>query len=191
MKNAYLKNRVKNNFKVDIGIIFLSVIVAILLVQTGVINEFLKSTEHLLFLDSFIAGLFFTSIFTTAPAIATLGQIAQTSDSLVPVVLFGGFGALFGDLIIFRFMRDRFDRDIVGLINYSGNGKLRHIIRMKVFRWITFFLGALVISSPLPDELGLAMMGLSKAKMSTLIPVSLIFNSLGILAIALVARNLA
>lgn len=62
---------------------------------------------------------------------------------------------------------------------------------MKVFRWITFFLGALVISSPLPDELGLAMMGLSKAKMSTLIPVSLIFNSLGILAIALVARNLA
>lgn len=185
-----MNKRLENNLKKDVGIIVLSIIAAFLLIKTGLIGEFLSLTQGLWFLDSFIAGLFFTSIFTTAPAIAAFGQIAQASQSMLPVVIFGGLGALCGDLIIFRFMRDRLDKDIINLINHSGNNKLRLIFQMKVFRWLTFFLGALVISSPLPDELGLAMMGLSKTKTSILIPISFIFNSIGILIIGFIAKNL-
>lgn len=134
--------------------------------------------------------MFFTSIFTTTPAIVTLGAIAQSSQSVLPVAIFGGLGALCGDLIIFRFMRDRLGEDITRLIKNSGNGRLRSIVRLKFFRWLTFFLGALVIASPLPDELGLAMMGFSKIKTSLFIPVSFVFNFLGILVIGLIAKNL-
>ena len=106
------------------------------------------------------------------------------------MAIFGGFGALCGDLIIFQFMRDKFGEDIMRLIRNSGNGRLQSIVRLKFFRWLTFSLGALVIASPLPDELGLAMMGFSKTKTSILIPISFVFNSLGILVIGLVAKNL-
>ena len=174
----------------DLGIIVFSIIVAILLIKTGAIEELLKRTQDLWFLGSFIAGMFFTSIFTTAPAIAALGQIAQSSQSVLPVAIFGGLGAMCGDLIIFRFMRDSLGEDIMRLMKNSGNGRFRSLARLKVFRWLTFFLGALVISSPLPDELGLAMMGFSKTKTSILIPVSFVFNSLGILAVGLIAKIL-
>jgi len=46
------------------------------------------------------------------------------------------------------------------------------------------------VISPLPDELGLAMMGLSKMKTSLFIPISFILNSLGILAIGLITKLL-
>ena len=180
----------KNNVTRDFGIIVLSIFVAILLIQTGATEEVLKRTQRMWFLNSFIAGMFFTSIFTTAPAVVALGEIAQSSPSLFLSVIFGGLGALCGDLIIFRFMRDRLGEDIMRVVKHSGNGRLRHIIRLKFFKWLTFFLGALVIASPLPDELGLAMMGFSKTKTSLFIPVSFVFNSLGILVISLVAKNL-
>ena len=180
----------KNNLMRDLGIIILSIIVAVLLIKTGTIEEILLRTQDLWFLGSFIAGMFFTSVFTVAPAIVALGEIAQSSQSVLPIALFGGLGALCGDLIIFRFMRDRFGEDIMRLIRNSGNGRLRSIVRLKSFRWLTFFLGALVIASPLPDELGLIMMGFSKTKTSLFIPVSFVFNSLGILVIGLIAKNL-
>jgi len=180
----------ENNLIRDIGIIIFSIIVAILLIKTGAIYEIIKQTRDLWFLDSFIAGMFFTSVFTTIPAIVTLGEIAQSSQSVIPVAIFGGLGALCGDLIIFRFMRDRFGEDIMRLIKNSGNGRLRSVVRLKFFRWLTFFLGALVIASPLPDELGLTMMGFSKTKISLFIPVSFTLNFLGILVIGLVAKNL-
>jgi len=185
-----MNKKTPKNLMIDIGIIILSIIVAVLLIKTGVIKEILMQTRDLWFLDSFIAGMFFTSIFTTAPAIVALGEIAQLSQSVLPVAIFGGLGALCGDLIIFRFMRDRFGKDIMSLIKNSENGRLRSIFRLKHFRWLTFFLGALVIASPLPDEIGIAMMGFSKTKTSLFIPVSFVFNSLGILVIGLVARNL-
>lgn len=184
-----MKNH-NNNLAIDIGIIVLSIIVAIIFIKTGVIEEILKQTRDLWFLDSFIAGMFFTSIFTTIPAIVALGEIAQSSQSVLLVAIFGGLGALCGDLIIFRFMRDRFGEDIIRLIRNSGNGWLRSIVRLKSFRWLTFSLGAMVIASPLPDELGLTMMGFSKTKTSLFVPVSFVFNFLGILAISLVAKNL-
>ena len=190
MNIIIMNKKHQNNLMIDIVIIVLSIIVAILLIKTRAIEEVLKQTQDLWFLDSFIAGMFFTSIFTVALAIVALGQIAQSSQSVLPVAIFGGLGALCGDLIIFRFMRDKLGEDIMGLIKNSKNGKLRSIVRLKHFRWLTFFLGALVIASPLPDEIGIAMMGFSKTKTSIFIPVSFVLNSLGILVISLVAKNL-
>ena len=85
----------------DIAIIVLSIVVAVILVKTDALIKILTSTKELELLGSFIAGAFFTSIFTTAPAIVTLGEIAQ-ANSLVVTALLGGAGAVVGDLIIFQ-----------------------------------------------------------------------------------------
>jgi hypothetical protein len=41
-------------------------------------------------------------------------------------------------------------------------------------------LGAFIIASPLPDELGLTLMGMSKVRLAVLVPVSFVMNAVGI-----------
>jgi len=63
-------------------------------------------------------------------------------------------------------------------------------LHLRLFRWSMVLFGALVIASPLPDEIGLAMMGLSKVKTLLFIPISFSLNAFGILIIGLIARTL-
>ena len=180
----------KNNSIVkDIGIILFSILVAVILVKTGVVKELLTTTREAEILGSFLAGIFFVSIFTAVPATVALAEIAQ-SNSIWLVAIFGGVGALVGDLIIFRFVRDHISEDITYLINKSKSKRLVSIFRLRSFKWLMPFLGALVVASPFPDEIGLTMMGLSKMKTALFVPLSFFLNSVGILIIGLIAKML-
>lgn len=182
----------KNGFLLhDVMVIIGSCAVAYLLVQTGGLGHVLASMQEWQFLGSFIAGLFFTSVFTTAPAIVTLGEMTLGS-SILPVALFGAAGAVAGDLIIFRFIRDKFSEHIVELLKHQHAGKrVRALLKLKLFRWLSFFVGGLIIASPLPDELGISLFGFSKMSMSWFIPLSFFFNFVGIVLIGLLARTIA
>lgn len=180
----------KKFFLQDIAIIFLSVLVALILIKTDTIAKILTTTKELELFGSFIAGMFFTSIFTTAPAIVTLGELAQV-NSIFLTALFGGLGAVIGDLIIFYFIRDRFGEHLMELAKHKGLVKrFKVLLKLKFFRWFTFLIGGLIIASPFPDELGIGLLGFSKMKMSYFIPLSFIFNSIGILLIGLIATSL-
>jgi len=181
-------SRANGFFLHDVLIIVISIIVAAVLVRTDILTNVLASTKGFQFLGSFIAGLFFTSIFTTAPAIATLGEIARF-NSILPVALAGAMGAVVGDLLIFRFIRDRFSEHLLELFGHQHTGKrIRALFRLRLFRWVSLFVGGLIIASPLPDELGISLFGFSKAKTSWFVPLSFTFNFIGIVLIGLVAQ---
>ena len=182
-------NHYKNNLMKDIAVIALSILIAIILVKTGVLTNISASSRELKLLGSLIAGMFFTSVFTVAPATVALVEIARL-NSIFWVAILGGAGAMIGDLIIFRFVKNKLSEDILYLLKKSKSERLSLIFHLKIFRWLLAFLGALVIASPLPDELGLTMMGLSKIKTSLFIPISFLLNSLGILIIGLIARSI-
>ena len=173
----------------DLGIIILSIVIAVILVKTGALKSLLTSTQELKFIGSFVAGIFFVSVFTAAPATVVLAEIAQ-SNSIFWVAFFGGVGALVGDLVIFRFIKNRLSDDFLYLIKKSKSERLISVFRLRLFRWLIPFVGALIVASPLPDELGLTMMGLSKMKTSLFIPLSFLLNFLGILAIGLIVKAL-
>ncbi|MBP9710908.1 MAG: hypothetical protein KBD50_01450 [Candidatus Pacebacteria bacterium] len=183
--------RITNNigFLKDLGLLALSILIAIILVRTDALVSILTRTEELEFWGSFVAGLFFTSIFTTAPAIVTLGEIAQVYPIFL-TALAGAAGAVVGDLIIFRFVKDRFSDHLMEVFGAQGGRKrLKHLLKIRSFRWLTFLLGGLIIASPLPDELGVALLGFSKMKVSGFIFISFIFNFIGILIIGIAARS--
>ena len=177
-----------NNLMKDLAIIGLSVIIAVLMVKTGALKSLLVSTQEIKFIGSFIAGIFFVSIFSAAPATVVLAEIAQ-SNSVFWVAFFGGVGALVGDLVIFRFIKDGLAEDFYHLVRKTKSERLVAIFKLKLFKWLVPFLGALVVASPLPDELGLMMMGLSNMKTSLFIPVSFLLNFLGILVIGFIAKT--
>lgn len=173
----------------DLGIIALSVFVAIQMVQTGFLYDLLAQSQEFRIIGSVIAGFFWTSIFTVAPATVALAEISH-ANSIWGVALFGAVGALLGDLIIFRFVKDNLSEDIAYLIQKAKKDRWFAVFKLKIFRWLTPLLGALIIASPLPDEIGLTLLGISQTQTKTLILVSLSFNFIGILIIGLVARQL-
>lgn len=172
----------------DALIIALSIIISVFLVKSDVLVRILTATREMEFVGSFIAGMFFTSIFTTAPAIATLGEIGQV-NSIWSTAFFGALGSVVGDLVIFRFVRDRFSDHLHELFKHrKGKHRLAHLFKLRLFRWISFFVGGLIIASPLPDELGISLLGFSKLRLRYFILISFTFNFIGICLIGEVAR---
>jgi len=184
-----MKSKIIANLIRDCAIIILSIIIALVLAYTGSLKAILTVSKFSEILGSFLAGMFFTSAFTVPPSIVILGQIAQVNSPYV-VAFWGALGALAGDLVIFCFVKDTLAQDLMSLMKKNKRQKLWHILHSRYFRWILSFIGALVIASPLPDEIGLAMMGFSKMKTWYLVPISFTFNFVGILVISLIAKNL-
>lgn len=173
----------------DFFIIVLSIVFAVLLAKYGVVQKILALFGGNGILLSFISGLFFTSAFTTAPSIVALTEIAKES-SIYLVAIFGGMGALLGDIVIFKFIKDRVAEDIDFLIRKTKTRRFFTIFRLHIWKWLTPFIGGLIIASPLPDEIGLMMLGLSKVRISIFIAVSLVFNTLGIALISILSKSL-
>lgn len=167
-----------------------SVLVALLLEKSGATESFLASIGELTNVGSFIAGMFFTSVFTTAPAMVVLGEIAQTHSPWI-VALFGGVGAVCGDYILFLIVRNGLSRDVAYLVAHSGFRRFNNIFHTKLFHHVLPFIGALILASPLPDEIGLAMLGFSKVDKGRFLLISLAMNTLGIFVVATVARSLS
>lgn len=179
----------RNNLIRDLGIIVLSIIISVVLAKSGILKDLLTGAQEWRFLGSLIAGIFFVSMFTVAPAAVVLVKIAQF-NTILGVAFFGGIGALIGDLLIFRFIKNNLAEDVSYLIKKTNQERFIKIFQLKLFRQLIIFVGALVIISPLPDEIGLAMMGLSKMKTSLFIPISFSLNFFGILIISLIAKGL-
>ena len=173
----------------DVVLVLISIIFAFFIVRSGLVSLCVDVLGDVKWLGILIAGLFFTSIITTAPAIVLLGAFAET-NTLLELVVFGGIGAVIGDYVIFRFIRDRMSKDFEYLFSFSKKRRLYDIFNTHLFRFFIPFIGALIIASPLPDEIGIAMLGMSKVKGRIFFLLSFIANSAGILVIGLVARSL-
>jgi hypothetical protein len=171
----------------DLLIIVVSVILALFLVKGGAIEYFISLIQGQVFLGSFIAGIFFTSLFTIAPASIALAKISLTASPLL-VAFWGALGAMIGDLLLFLFIRDSLAEDLLELIKNPEYKRIRGVFKLRLFRWFIPLLGALVIISPLPDELGLALMGFSKVKTKVMLPLTFALNFLGILLIFAIAN---
>src|SRR3989344_7033114 len=185
-----LKNSLKNLQK-DIFLLTLSVAMAIWMIKSDTLVQLLTEAEPKgAYLGALIAGIFFTSIFTTAPALVLLGKIAAYSGAPFLVALFGSTGAVLGDMLIFEFVHDRLRSDIFALAGKRWSDKIRHIFRKKIYHHWAPIIAATIIASPLPDELGLAIIGMDGRKMHSFELFSFIANFAGILIISLIAVSI-
>jgi len=150
-------------------------------------HDFIISSSYI---GTFIAGIFFTYGFTSAPATAIFLILAR-SQNIYLASLIGGFGALIGDLFIFTFIRHSFADEIKKLskekvVKYF-NGK----VPGKLKKYFLPVIAGFVIASPLPDEIGVSMLAASKV-ISTKIfmVVSYMLNTAGIFVILVIGRAL-
>lgn len=177
----------KKQFIQDLIIVAISIYIAVFLTQAGILSSFIDSLQGYEYLGILLAGLFFTSVFTTAPAIALLVQFSHTTNPAILAII-GGLGSVLGDYIIFKFVKDRVSQDLEYLLSTPQTKRFATIFQTRLFKFFAPFLGALIIASPLPDELGVTILGMSKISDKNFFPISFILNGLGILIIAIVAN---
>ncbi len=169
--------------------LFVGIVLAWLLARSGIVAEILRQSRSAVWLSSFTAGLFFTWLLTAVPATIAFFEIAQhTANSIFLMALLGALGAVLGDLLIFRFLKFSIGDDLLFFFDRASHGKLQKLLQIKFFSITLAILGAIILASPLPDGLGLALMRASNLRVRFIAILSFVLNFVGILIIGLIAR---
>ena len=170
----------------DLVLIVVSVGFALLLFRQDTVGLLPNDTPLLTYVWSVIAGIFFTSIITIAPASVMLAELAP-HGSIIGIALCGALGAMVGDILILSFLKDHVVQDVRHYISFPRKERFKRMMKHRFTRVVLALLGAIVIASPLPDELGLAMMGLSRMSMVALAPIAFVMNFIGVYGIVWLA----
>jgi len=187
--SARLDQQHVNNIIRDLVIICLIIFLTVIATKTGIIHQLVLIIDSWQLLGIFIAGMLFTSMFTAVPATVLLAESALIYPVWL-VALLGATGAMLGDFFIYRFVKDSLVADLQALLQMGPKVRWPKIFHSRLFRWLLPFIGALIIASPLPDELGVAILGISKAPRIIFLMIAFSFNFIGIAAISWIARAL-
>ncbi len=164
-----------------------SVVVAVFLAENQTFHNWFLELGELEYLGVFLSGMLFVSSFTVA---ASTVLIVILSENIHPLAIgiIGGAGALLGDLLIYKFLKNHLFQELTTFFGKEGTSYIRSVIHSKYVAWTLPIIGIFIIASPLPDELGISLLGLSKISQTKFMLISFISNAFGILAIASVAR---
>jgi len=184
-------------------LIVASVVVAYVLLNIPSISNLISRVGSLGYIGAFIGGMLFTYALTFAPATATFYLLGENLAPLFIAVV-AALGAVVSDYLIFRFVKDRLVKEIkllakeidrigrpVSNLIVSEQIRVRiwrNISRSRVWKRIIPVISGLIVASPLPDELGVALFGASKYEPKRFILYSYLLNFIGILAITSLAR---
>lgn len=159
------------------AVIVISVFVLIL--DTAIVQTLMQDIVGLGYAGMLLTGVLFVSFFTAAPAVVLL---LAFSDSYNPFILalIAGFGAMLGDFIILRFAEDRIGRELKPVAKKMKLIGFINLLHKKKYKPITATIGAIIVASPLPDEAGIALLGLSRISTMQLLLLIFALNSAGI-----------
>lgn len=158
--------------------VFLSYIAAFVVFALLGVGFFNSIVTPLGVVGIFLAGLLYTYSFTTAIGAILLIPFALHYPAGVIAVI-GGLGSLFGDLTIFR------------LIRHDLNKEVQHIASSPIFKrlgvmplirehWFRDIAGAVILGSPIPDEIGIAIMSSAKIDTASFVLLTFIADVVGI-----------
>ncbi len=156
-----------------------SIVLALLLSRFQFFHDFLLSFGEYGHFGIVIAGMLFVSTFTVAPAVVIL-LILSEQHSIWEMTLLAGLGSVLGDLLIFRFVKYSIMDELSYLYFRFGGRHINRILHTRYTMWTLPLIGALIIASPLPDEIGVSLMGIAKMNTYKFIALSFVLNCLGI-----------
>lgn len=147
------------------------------------IQSFVVGLEDLSYIGVFIAGIFFSFGFS-APFAVGFFLTANPSNIFIAAII-GGFGSMIADLTIFKIIRFSFIDEFRKLEKTKAiseiNSLFSHKPLSKIKIYILYVFAGIIITSPLPDEVGVSMLaGLTKIKTYILAVISILLNTLGI-----------
>ena len=169
-------------------LLLLTFVIAYILFSGKTYLPFYNFLKTLNYLGVFLAGVFFAYSFTAAPATAILLILAKEQNILLTGFI-AGFGALLGDLVIFRFIRHSFADEIKKLSKEKTLNSINNKFPNVLKKYLIPVLACFIIASPLPDEIGVSLLATSRfisTKIFSIISYTL--NTAGIFIILIIGN---
>jgi len=164
----------------NLTFLVVSLVVAYFVLGNETLHSYLLHLGNFGYIGAFFAGILFVSTFTVVTGAIILLVLAKTI-SPIEIGLIAGIGAVVGDFVIFHLVKDGLAREFKLIYNeIDGKHHLKKVFHTKYFSWTLPVVGAIIIASPLPDEVGVSLMGISKLKTYQFLLVSFILNAIGI-----------
>lgn len=169
-----------------------SVIIAVILYATGILHVLTQSFGSSFgYIGGLFAGIAYAFTFTTAAAAFLFVELGETSDAFT-AILFGGIGAMVGDLFFYWLLNNGVKKEIkaffVAMVPIRRLKRMEQFTKRRIFAWTIPFLASLLIASPLPDELGIALFSLINFKPKYLAAVSFFLNTMGIATLVFLGK---
>jgi hypothetical protein len=166
----------------NITLVLVGLVLAFLLSDFPPFIALLSELQQHKYLGSLIGGFLFVSTFTFGIGAIILTALAENYP-LPIIALFAGVGGVLGDLLILKFVRDNLLHEIEPLYRRFGGNTISKIFYSHFFAWTLPVLGAIIIASPLPDELGVTLLGISNIRISRFILISFVLDTVGVFLI--------
>ncbi len=171
-------------------LLFITFMVAYL-IFAGRDHPFLNEVlTHLGYVGTFIAGMMYAYGFTAGPATSILLILSKEQNILVAGII-AGLGALLSDLLIFKLIRHSFYDEIEMLSNEKIILWLTKTLPSIIKKYLLSVCAAIIIASPLPDEIGVSMMASDRRiTEDNFMLFSFLLNTLGIFVILWIGTTL-
>jgi len=164
----------------NLTFLFISLVIAFYILRNETLHSYLLHLGTVGYLGAFLAGMLFVSTFTVATGVIILLVLAETLSPM-EIGLVAGLGAVVGDFLIFRFVKDGLAKELKRFYHFfDGKNHFKKVLQSKYFSWTFPVVGAAMIASPLPDEIGISLMGISKLKTYQFLLLSFVLNAVGI-----------
>lgn len=145
-------------------LIFISILLTIFFSGNDSLNLHISNISRSIpILGSFIAGILYVSASTAPFGVFLLLGLSKTL-SPIEIAVVAGLGGVVADFVLFRFFKGDLIGEITPIYNKLGGKHLTSLMRHRLLRWSLPVIGAIIIASPFPDEIGITLMGVSKIK---------------------------
>jgi len=176
-----MKRHTKHHYK-NIFLVCIGILAALSLSRVEAFHSALLHLGTFRYFGAFLTGMLFVSTFTAPTGILMLLILARLYTP-IEIGLIAGAGAVVSDVLIFHFVRNDLANELGDLYTRFSGSHFSHLLHTKYFRWTLPVVGAIIIASPLPDELGVSLLSISKMKLAQFILTSFCLHSLGIFLI--------
>lgn len=164
----------------NLHLCLLGVALALVLSQIELFRLWLVGLHGYGYLGAFLAGMLFVSTFTVATGVVALFYLAANLKPL-EIALIAGLGAVVGDYIIFRFIKNGLKEELLEIFKeVDKKSRLKRLFHSRHLSWTLPVIGGIIIASPLPDELGVGLLGISEVKTYQFLLLSYLLNFAGI-----------
>lgn|SRR3990167_5995953 len=170
----------------NLSLLTFGLIVGILLYRSEAFKEALVGLGSFSYVSALLAGVLYDTTFTVSTSIAILLVLVKTM-SYVPLIILSTIGAVIGDYLVFKFVKDGLMRELVPVeaafekeVGHRRVHYFKHLFHSRYFHWTLPVVAVIMIGTPLPNELGIGLLGASGVKTKNLLIISLIFNFIGL-----------
>lgn len=166
------------------------ILVFIVLLDSALLTGIFKYLESLGYLGGLLAGMLAASFFTAAPAVILIVEMATQLDPL-PLALIIGLGSAVGDMLLLLFFEERIFHELRPMYLRIRSKFTKKRPAKPKRSGAMLLLGTFIIATPLPDEIGLGILGISHFPKIVLLVICLGLNVLGAALLILAARAVA